>query len=233
MNAPDKESRRRTRVPVYTRVTAYGDGAITSTQAVYCPVQGRSLPLEECATCASCEVVHTENQDRQYIQCRALANAPGGGGPTHADWELTDRVTRTEVVQVMNGSVVSVRSDLRVDALRSLLLERQIGGVPVVDTQGRPIGMVTKSDLLRGRVPRDDPQTVADVMTAVPLAVSEQTTLSQAAAHMAFEGLHRLPVVAEDGHIVGILSAIDILRWLARLDGFLMPDHTERQSHLE
>ena len=234
-----QHSRHRFRVPVDTRVTASGDGDLVTVRAVYCLEEGRSIPLETCATCAHCEVVHMDddNQSGEYIECQSTDGKdprdPVPATRRDAEWELTDRLGRTEVVQVMNGSVVSARTDLSIDAVRALLLEREIGGMPVVDDGGKPVGIITKSDLLRTADATPRPATVADVMTLVPLAISEHTTLSQAAAHMAFEGLHRLPVVSEEGLLVGILSAIDILRWLARLDGFLMPDQTERQSQLD
>ncbi len=48
-------------------------------------------------------------------------------------------------------------------------------------------------------------------------------TLSRAAALMAFEGIHRVPVVSTDGRVVGIVSSLDVARWLARNDGYIAP----------
>jgi CBS domain-containing protein len=66
--------------------------------------------------------------------------------------------------------------------------------------------------------------TVADVMTQNVVTVWESLPARKAAALMAFEGAHRLPVVARDRKVVGMLSALDVLRWLARQEGYLIPD---------
>ena len=63
---------------------------------------------------------------------------------------------------------------------------------------------------------------VRDIMTPVAYTLGASTSISQAAALMAFEGIHRVPIVAEpDGEIVGVLSALDVLRWLGEHDGYL------------
>jgi len=53
-------------------------------------------------------------------------------------------------------------------------------------------------------------------------ALPEDATLSQASALMAYEGIHRLPVTCAEGKVVGIVSTLDILRWLAEQDGYLV-----------
>jgi len=53
-------------------------------------------------------------------------------------------------------------------------------------------------------------------------SLPESATLSRAAAVMAYEGVHQIPVVASDGTIVGLISALDVARWLAQHDGYLV-----------
>ena len=144
----------------------------------------------------------------------------------------------------MTGDIVCVRPGLTIEALAALFIDRRISGAPVVDDSGRPIGVVSKSDLVRARVedgvalvadvwrPEDawtvhgfhlEPQsagTVADIMMPLAFTLPEDATLSQAAAIMAYEGVHRVPVTAGDGTIVGIISAMDVVRWLADHDGY-------------
>ena len=57
-------------------------------------------------------------------------------------------------------------------------------------------------------------------MTPVAFTLEETAPLAYAAALMATEGVHRLPVVALDGKVVGILSSMDVLRWMAEASGF-------------
>src|SRR5215471_5981941 len=59
----------------------------------------------------------------------------------------------TPVSEIMAKDVVAVRPELRVEDLEELLLARGISGAPVIDDAGRPIGMVSKTDLVRPRDP--------------------------------------------------------------------------------
>ena len=232
----------RIRIAVATRTFLTDDDQLITIPAVCCPEEGRSIALAECATCARCQIDHedTDVGTERFIECassRALPpDATGAIAEDSAEpWSFADRMARTRVMHVMNGNVVAVRPEVSTAALRRLLMQREFGGVPVVDERNRPIGMITRSDLLREAeafANGDDtsPSTARQIMTGLPLAITEEVTVGQAAAHMAFEGLHRLPVVGADGRLVGILTAIDILRWLARLDGFVVPDRTARQA---
>jgi CBS domain-containing protein len=158
------------------------------------------------------------------------------------------------VAQVMSGEVVCVKGDTSVEQLTKLFLERGISGVPVLNDDGKPIGMVSKTDLVREAYERSEgneegPTTVStkegylydlgpgyyteemagasasDIMTPVVYALRLTDTLSQAAALMAVQGIHRLPVLTEEEKVTGLVSSLDIMRWLAEQDGYLpMPE---------
>ena len=68
--------------------------------------------------------------------------------------------------------------------------------------------------LAAGGAPLDDDELVGTV------GVSAGAPLTLAAAVMAIEQVHRLPVLAPGGAVVGVLSALDLLRWLAEADGY-------------
>lgn len=134
------------------------------------------------------------------------------------------------VSAAMTRAVVSVAPELTVEAATRLLLDRHLGGAPVVDAAGRPVGMVSKTDLLRayangcaGRA------SVGDVMMSVVFSVPEGAPLAQAAAIMAFEGIHRIAVVDARGAVVGLVSTSDVVRWLARQGGYAVPSHPPRE----
>jgi CBS domain-containing protein len=143
---------------------------------------------------------------------------------------------RTPLSAVMTGDVFCVFEDLDVDQLITLFLERNIGGVPVLDGRGRPIGIVSRGDLFRrgyqmtGVTGADGSARVADVMTPVVLTLPECATLSQAAALMAFESIHRIPVLSDGGRVVGIVSSLDIARWLAQSDGYITIEQSNGES---
>jgi CBS-domain-containing membrane protein len=95
-----------------------------------------------------------------------------------------------------------------------------------VDGEAKLIGFVSESEItLDVQMNRavDRPRTVADVMLPYALTLPESASVTQAAAVLAFEGQQRLAVVSPAGAVIGVLSASDILYWLARSDGHLLP----------
>jgi CBS domain-containing protein len=155
---------------------------------------------------------------------------------------------RTPISEIMTKHVVCVRSDLDTRTLASLFLERGISGAPVVDDDARPIGIVSKTDLVRERYERADTgtategdtresstleelgfhteptqeTTVAEIMMPVAFCLPANESIARAAALMAFEGVHRVPVVGNRGQVVGLVSPLDVLRWLAREHGYIL-----------
>lgn len=152
--------------------------------------------------------------------------------------------SRTRVTSIMTRDVAVVRPDLSLDSLAELLLARDLSRLPVVDDQERPIGMVGKTDLVReqhdrgeteeapgppllhGRrgltfiepgmhVERNDGTTVGDVMSRKVLSLSDSSTIEEAARLMASHHVHGVPVISPEGKLVGFLSSMDILAWLA------------------
>jgi CBS domain-containing protein len=118
-----------------------------------------------------------------------------------------------------------------------LLLRRGVTALCVVDSDGRLIGVVSRSDLLRHRVSRDPrahlrptppdrtqpPTTVADVMTRNVLALPPTTDEADAAQLMLDRRIRSIPVV-EDGRILGIVSVTDMLRAALRGDERIADD---------
>jgi CBS domain-containing protein len=124
--------------------------------------------------------------------------------------------------------------------LLALFVDQGISAVPVVDAQGRPIGFVSKTDVVRQlRRPRPGARpasatpvqpwwdaerlaqlTVGAIMTPAVYSCTPETTVADAIAVMAFEGMHHLPVVDAAGTLVGMVSALDVLDWIARTAGY-------------
>ena len=159
---------------------------------------------------------------------------------------------RVGVEEIMSRRVLSATPDVSIEALTSLLLDNHIGCVPIVDAKQRPIGMVTKHDLVQFHFTKDGNEevilahrrqrssddelepglhrfqlaaTVAeDVMLPLAITLSERATVAHAAALMAIEGIHHIPVVDLQGKLIGIVSSMDVARGLARNDGYLPPE---------
>ena len=133
------------------------------------------------------------------------------------------------VSAVVPPSTICAAPDLPLRALQDLLFELGLSGVPVVQPDGTPLGVVSDRDLVRlladrqggGQVDESGGPTVADAMTPFTHALPESSPLSQAAAYMAYKHIHRLAILSSSGRLVGVLSALDVLRWLGEHDGYV------------
>ncbi|HTO99378.1 MAG TPA: CBS domain-containing protein [Myxococcales bacterium] len=205
------------RLPVRVRRTIDGNGEITAILLVYCQSRGRSILLDDCADCDQCEAVHIDPQEEDsWVACSRVPEFPTHGQIKEAEGD------DVPVATVMSRRVVCVSPDTQTSLVRELLLERGITGAPVVDDLGAVLGFVSRADLLRNRWPSPS-SLVSQIMTPMAVTISETATVAQASATMALEGVHRLPVVntATSGKVVGVISALDILRWYAGRCGYL------------
>lgn len=117
--------------------------------------------------------------------------------------------------QMMTTRLITVREDMRVlDAVR-LLLKNRVSGAPVVNEAGRLIGMLSEKDciqaLLRAVNERLPSSMVADVMSTDVVTVHETTDLLTVAHQFVTQPIRRLPVLSEDGRLVGQISRRDLL----------------------
>jgi CBS domain-containing protein len=130
------------------------------------------------------------------------------------------------VRRIMSREVVCAREDLDVGALVDLMVRGRIGCVPVVDDRGRPIGMVTKTDVveqqldvaLHGTPPA---ATAGALMMPLAITLDEHATVAHVAAMMAVEDFHHVAIVSDAGALIGVVSTMDVVRWLATNDGII------------
>jgi CBS domain-containing protein len=138
------------------------------------------------------------------------------------------------VDQVMTTDVVSARPDTPLKEVARTLAERSISAMPVLDEQGRPIGIVSERDLLprghetpaaqglfarlRGKpASRPAARVAADVMSSPAITIEPFWSIPGAAAIMRDRGVKRLVVTRQD-RAIGIVSRGDIIRAVARDD---------------
>ncbi|MGQ9675421.1 MAG: CBS domain-containing protein [Chloroflexota bacterium] len=110
---------------------------------------------------------------------------------------------------IMTRDVVVAHPDMSVKEAADRLRQHRITGLPVVDKQGRVVGVFSLSDaaLKRGR-------RVGEVMTSPAFTVSEEAGLEEVATLMVTHDVNRLPVV-RDGRLVGIVARADVIRAVA------------------
>lgn len=230
------------RLPINTRRTLFGDGRVAEDSFVACPSHGHEMvAMERCAACGQGGgLVFDGRPGSSYLICRQVptpreaaerrvAASQSGSASRSGGVEPARDVKR--VAEVMSRDVVCVRADLGVACVRELLLSRGFSGAPVVDEGGRPIGVVSKTDLLRerfeaaagGAADGTGARCAGDVMTPIAMTLVETAPIYEAAALMARHGVHRVPIVTHDGRLVGVVSSLDMLRWIAWENGYLVP----------
>lgn len=121
------------------------------------------------------------------------------------------------VGQVCGRHVVTVLPDIDLTAAAQLMREKHVGYLVVVesDNMRRPVGVLTDRDIVVSVVAmKTDPAslTVGDIMTSRVIWTDEQTTLDAALVQMHRNGVRRLPVLAPNGEVVGVLSIDDVLQ---------------------
>jgi CBS domain-containing protein len=192
-----------------------GDGRVRRRLTVHCDPQREAVYVATCSVCHRCVGVRPPAPGEVgVVLCRRVS---GDEPVDHAPGDPA-----TPVRAVMERNVVCVAADVAVDTAAALLVELGASGVPVVDDDGHPIGMVSLADCLRARreggAGDGAGRTVADVMTPMVFSVVESTELGRAAELLASGGFHQLPVVMGDGTVGGVISTQDLARWIARMD---------------
>jgi CBS domain-containing protein len=122
------------------------------------------------------------------------------------------------VQDVMTIEVVVAQPTTPVKQVARLLADHRLSALPVVDGQGRVLGIVSEADLLGDGRDGQPAATAGAVMTSPAVTVDPQATVTEAARRMQAAGMKRLPVVAGSGRLVGIVSLGDLLRPLTRPD---------------
>lgn len=142
---------------------------------------------------------------------------------------------------LMVPNPISLRAEAGVAEAIALFTEKGITAAPVIDEAGRPIGVVSRSDLLihqcehdRLRAGKPDyffaptfgtleepgesktgiESTVVDLMTPAVFAVSPDAPVHRVVSDMVGLHVHRLFVVGDDGILVGVISTMDVLKHL-------------------
>jgi CBS domain-containing protein len=124
----------------------------------------------------------------------------------------------------MTPNPVSLHGGATAAEVVAFLTDTGYSAAPVIDDAGRPIGVVSRSDVLvydraRAGPGAAGPEAAAvvrasDLMTPVVFAVAPQTPAAEVAGRMADLNVHRLFVVDRGGTLVGVISALDLLRHL-------------------
>jgi predicted transcriptional regulator len=114
---------------------------------------------------------------------------------------------------IMTRKVYTISPDASVQEVAQLLSRKRISGAPVVDKDGKMVGVVTEADII-GKVNREDLR-VADIMSSEIITVEEETRVGQIAMLLTERQVKRVPVT-RNGKLVGIVCRADIVDAVAR-----------------
>lgn len=164
------------------------------------------------------------------------------------------------VADLMTRDVAVIKMTAEIHDLEKLLLGRRVHGVPVVNEEGVLVGVVSQTDLLgwhhdsegtggafydySNLLVRDDEEfkglslqdiqtaTVEEVMSPMVHCIRAERPLAVAASAMVSERIHRLVVVDEQLRVLGIISALDLLRALPGVDALVGESESTGSSGL-
>ena len=145
----------------------------------------------------------------------AIAIAREGGiGVIHKNMSIEDQAKQvSKVKRAENGMIydpITIKRGSPVGQALRLMEEYHIGGIPVVDEEGKLVGIVTNRDL---RFENDMSKLVDDVMTSQNLVTTTtQTDLRSATRILQENKIEKLPVVDIDGKLIGLITYRDIVK---------------------
>ena len=145
----------------------------------------------------------------------AIALAREGGiGVIHKNMSIAEQAAQVRrVKRAENGMIydpITISKEHTVGDALALMQENKIGGIPVIDAERRLIGIVTNRDL---RFQRDMSRKIAEVMTPGDrLITTHNSALEHASEVLLNNKIEKLPVVDDEGRLVGLITYKDITK---------------------
>ena len=150
-----------------------------------------------------------------------------------------------KVTEIMSQPVITVTPETGIKEAAELLVEHGISALPVVDSTGRLVGIVSEADLISIEArpdPRSQatpleptagstPRSIAEIMTRDVVVVSAQSEVAQAARAMLDSDVKRVPIMS-GRRLVGIVSRRDLVKVIARTDEHIQAEINSRLAEL-
>jgi IMP dehydrogenase len=145
----------------------------------------------------------------------AIAMAQEGGiGVIHKNMSIQEQADEVrKVKRAENGMIldpITLEIDATIGDALQIMSENKIGGIPVIDSSRKLVGIITNRDL---RFEKDLHRPVSELMTSKELVVAyESTDFEQAEEILQEHKIEKLPVVDKDNNLVGLITYKDILK---------------------
>jgi CBS domain-containing protein len=153
-----------------------------------------------------------------------------------------------QIGELMTRDPIAVGPETPLGDVAAILLEHGISGVPVIGERLEVLGVVSEADIVATEVgpdPRDrrllswllggryvdrhkvEARTAAEAMESPAITVGAGETVAEAARLMTQLGIKRLPVVDDEGALIGIVTRTDLVRAFTRGDEEIEPQFRE------
>ena len=128
----------------------------------------------------------------------------------------------SQILKQKGGDVLQIEADATVLEAIARMVDGNVGSLLVTD-DGRLAGIVTERDYLRrvaleGRTEKDT--TVGEIMSAPLVYVTPETTIEECMAVMTERRIRHLPVLGDDGELVGVVSIGDLVKFRSKQQDF-------------
>ena len=138
----------------------------------------------------------------------------GGLGVLHRNLSIEEQADNVELVKRSESGMVTdpvtCTPDMTVEEVDNMCARFRISGLPVVDDQGKLLGICTNRDM---RFESDGSRPVGEVMTPMPLVVAEEGVSKEAALELlSTHKIEKLPIVDKDGKLVGLITVKDFVK---------------------
>jgi CBS domain-containing protein len=175
------------------------DGASIASASVHCPIEHSGQTVERCLSCSR------RLAGQPPLECLAPSRGPG---PIDVCGELLPRETL-----VLDAELPAAEG-------LALLQAARLTSAPVIDDNRLLLGLTLASSLAElAEIPDSE---VDDAVTHA-VAANERLTVTEAARVMAARELDRLPIVDDEGRLLGVLTALDLVRWFSRATPAVAP----------
>jgi CBS domain-containing protein len=131
--------------------------------------------------------------------------------------------TNSPISSVMRTDIVSTGFNEPIGEAIRIMSQKKIGGLPVIDSDKKVIGIITERDILFKLSHRIPDMTVGEAMTPNPVTISSDSTVGLALDKMLRYHFRRLPVL-QRGELQGMVTMRGIIRYLGRTDNWLLQE---------
>lgn len=142
--------------------------------------------------------------------------------------KVQELIYELPIGRVMTDKVITLSPDTTMRELKEVLRVNRISGTPVVEN-GRLVGIISIEDLIKALENSEIHLPVSERMTTRPITIQDHESVIEAVKKFAQCKIGRLPVVNEQGELVGILTGGDIIRGLLEAVG--LNDRAEESNH--